>query len=87
MHRVFRVFACFLVAIGVTLPASPFDNPLSDEAVCEAYFLGQRHDASFLTNYIKFLPPPKTGPYYLFYYFSHFVRAIRSVLQQLRRQL
>jgi hypothetical protein len=36
---------------------------LSDQAVREAYFLGQRHDASFLGNYIKLLPPPKTGPH------------------------
>jgi hypothetical protein len=63
MRHVFRAFASFLVAICVTLPSSAFDVPLSDEAVREAYFLGQRHDASFLTNYIKFLPLPKTGPH------------------------
>jgi len=63
MPHVFRVFASFLVALCVALPASAFDNPLSDEAVREAYFLGQRHDASFLANYIKFLPLPKTGPH------------------------
>jgi hypothetical protein len=63
MHSAFRVFASFLVAICVTLPASAFDVPLSDEAVREAYFLGQRHDAAFLGKYIKFLPPPKSGPY------------------------
>ena len=63
MRHVFRAFASSLVAICVTLHASAFDVPLSDEAVREAYFLGQRHDASFLTNYIKFLPPPKTGPH------------------------
>jgi hypothetical protein len=63
MHRAFRVFGCFLVAACVSLPAPAFDVPLSDEAIREAYFLGQRHDASFLTKYIKFLPPPKTGPH------------------------
>jgi hypothetical protein len=63
MRHAFRVFACFLVAACVFLPASALNVPLSDEAVREAYFLGQRHDASFLTNYIRFLPPPKTGPY------------------------
>ena len=63
MRHAFRVFASFLVAICVTLPASAFDVPLSDEAVREAYFLGQRHDASFLSNYIKFLPLPRTGPH------------------------
>ena len=63
MLHVFRAFASFLVAICVTLSASAFDVPLSDEAVREAYFLGQRHDSSFLGNYIKFLPLPKTGPH------------------------
>src|ERR1700716_1674227 len=63
MRHLFRVFTSFLVALCVTLPASPIDTPLSDEAVREAYFLGQRHDASFLTNYIRFLPAPKTGPH------------------------
>jgi hypothetical protein len=63
MRHAFRVFACLLTAACVFLPASALDVPLSDEAVREAYFLGQRHDASFLNNYIKFLPAPKTGPY------------------------
>jgi hypothetical protein len=63
VRHLFRVFARFLVVLCVALTASAFDNPLSDEAVREAYFLGQRHDASFLTNYIKFLPLPKTGPH------------------------
>ena len=63
MRHVFRAFASFLVAICVALPSSAFDVPLSDEAVREAYFLGQRHDASFLAKYIKFLPLPKTGPH------------------------
>jgi len=63
MRHAFRAFASLLMALCVTLPASAFDVPLSDEAVREAYFLGQRHDASFLTNYIKFLPPPRTGPH------------------------
>jgi hypothetical protein len=43
-----------------------FDTPLSDEAIREAYFLGQRHDESlthFLDKYTKHLPPPKTGPH------------------------
>jgi len=63
MRHLFRVFARFLVVLCMALTASAFENPLSDEAVREAYFLGQRHDASFLTNYIKFLPLPKTGPH------------------------
>jgi hypothetical protein len=66
MCRVFRVFASFLVAICVTLPASAFDVPLSDEAVRDAYFLGQRHDGTFpaiLGKYVRNLPLPKSGPY------------------------
>jgi hypothetical protein len=63
MRLVFRVLAIFLVVLCLTLPGSALDVPLSDEAIREAYFLGQRHDAAFLSNYIKFLPAPKTGPH------------------------
>jgi hypothetical protein len=57
------VASIFTAALVLTSAAFAFDTPLSDEAVREAYFLGQRHDASFLSNYIKLLPPPKTGPH------------------------
>jgi hypothetical protein len=53
-------------ALFVTAPAFSFDLPLSSESVREAYFLGQRHDGSsgrLLENYMKHLPPPKSGPY------------------------
>jgi hypothetical protein len=50
-------------ALLLTSAAFAFDSPLSDEAIRQAYFLGQRHDASFLSNYIKLLPPPKIGPH------------------------
>jgi hypothetical protein len=43
-----------------------FDSPLSDQAVREAYFLGQRRDESlarFFDKYTRYLPPPKTGPH------------------------
>ena len=43
-----------------------YDTPLSDQAVREAYFLGQRRDESmysFLNKYTKLLPAPKTGPH------------------------
>jgi hypothetical protein len=46
-------------------PTLAFDTPLSEQAVREAYFLGQRRDESmyaFLNKYTKLLPPPKTGP-------------------------
>jgi hypothetical protein len=62
-----RYIASVLAAGLLLTPSSfAFDSPLSDQAVREAYFLGQRHDeslASFLGKYIKHLPPPKTGPY------------------------
>ena len=60
---------CLALLTGVLLlvpPSLAFQSPLSDQAVREAYFLGQRRDESmmaFLNKYTKFLPPPKTGPY------------------------
>ena len=47
-------------------PLYAFNTPLSDQAIREAYFLGQRHDGTYprmLGKYIKNLPPPKSGPY------------------------
>jgi hypothetical protein len=47
-------------------PVLAFNAPLSDTAVREAYFLGQRRDettARFLDSYTKHLSAPKTGPY------------------------
>jgi hypothetical protein len=52
-------------ALLLCAPALAYDTPLSDQAVREAYFLGQRRDesmAAFLNKYTKLLPPPKTGP-------------------------
>ena len=46
-------------------PLFAFQTPLSDTAVREAYFLGQRHDQSvsdFFAKYAKTLPTPKYGP-------------------------
>jgi hypothetical protein len=56
----------FLVTLLAAAPFFAFSSPLSDEAVREAYFLGQRHDGSFprlLDKYSKHLPAPKSGPY------------------------
>lgn len=62
-----HIFLAFLLSLCLSvLSVSAFDTPLSDQAIREAYFLGQRHDgslASFLGKYIKQLPPPQTGPY------------------------
>jgi len=62
-----RPMAAILVAATLlTSPTFAFDTPLSDQAVREAYFLGQRRDESlahFLAKYAKHLQPPKTGPH------------------------
>jgi hypothetical protein len=58
--------AVLMAAALLTAPTFAFDTPLSDQAVREAYFLGQRRDESlvhFLDKYTKHLPPPKTGPH------------------------
>jgi hypothetical protein len=55
-----------LATFLASAPSLAFSSPLSDEAIREAYFLGQRHDGSLehlLEKYVKQLPPPKTGPY------------------------
>jgi len=55
-----------LASVFLLTPSSfAFDTPLSDQAVREAYFLGQRGDetmATFLNKYTKLLKAPKTGP-------------------------
>lgn len=58
--------ATFLALLLFAAPALPFTSPLSDEAVREAYFLGQRHDetmARFFDKYSQSLQPPETGPF------------------------
>jgi hypothetical protein len=47
-------------------PASAFEIPLSDTAIREAYFLGQRNDQKtldFLKSYTRTLSLPDSGPY------------------------
>src|SRR4029077_20212211 len=62
-----RPFIALSLAILLTAPgSSAFSSPLSDEAIREAYFLGQRRDEStarFLDKYKQHLAPPETGPY------------------------
>jgi hypothetical protein len=62
-----RQIACALAAVLLQVPSSfAFNTPLSDQAVREAYFLGQRRDefmARFLSGYTKFLPLPAAGPH------------------------
>ncbi len=59
------IAAALMAAMLLTPSAFAFDTPLSDQAVREAYFLGQRHDetmSTLLNKYTKLLPAPKTGP-------------------------
>jgi hypothetical protein len=62
-----RLNAIALASLLILAPSSSaFDSPLSDTAVREAYFLGQRRDDSLgrlLDKYVLHLQPPKTGPY------------------------
>jgi hypothetical protein len=62
-----RPIATILIAATLLTPSSfAFDTPLSDQAVREAYFLGQRHDesmATLLNNYTRLLPAPDSGPH------------------------
>jgi len=61
-----RSLALFAAALLLTAPSFAFDTPLSDQAIREAYFLGQRRDekmALLLNRYTKFLPRPETGPH------------------------
>lgn len=53
-------------ALLLCAPALAYDTPLSEQAVREAYFLGQRRDesmAAFLNKYTKLLPVPESGPH------------------------
>jgi hypothetical protein len=56
-----------LMATMLLTPSSfAFDTPLSDHAVREAYFLGQRRDektAEFLEKYRQHLSVPESGPW------------------------
>jgi hypothetical protein len=62
-----RPFLALLTgALLLVPPCFAFNTPLSDQAVREAYFLGQRRDESmtaFLNKYTKLLPMPKSGPH------------------------
>jgi hypothetical protein len=63
--RTRRAASLLTAALFMTAPAFSLDSPLSSESVREAYFLGQRHDesfVSFLNKCTKFLTPQKSGP-------------------------
>jgi len=58
--------AILIAALFTNSVTFAVEIPLSDEAVREAYFLGQRHDdrtAKFLETYRHYFPVPKSGPH------------------------
>jgi hypothetical protein len=64
-----RVFACFTSLLVTSLLCTQsllaFQTPLSEEAVRDAYFLGQHHDESViraLEKYTQYFPIPDYGP-------------------------
>jgi hypothetical protein len=67
MPHIARHILAIVTAILSLPPSTPaFEMPLTDKAVREAYFLGQRHDqktAEFLYLYARLLPLPDKGPY------------------------
>jgi hypothetical protein len=66
MSRLRPLLAVLVAALVTASPCLAFDTPLSEQAIREAYFLGQRRDdslARFLSKYTKYLEPPRTGPH------------------------
>ena len=60
-----RFASIFTTALLLVPPSFAFDTPLSDTAIREAYFLGQRRDDAmtrFLNRYTKFPDAPESGP-------------------------
>src|SRR5258708_16064559 len=90
MGRMSRLSTCLLMVLCVSLPASPFYSPLSDESIREAYFLGQRHDGSFpliLSKYVRNLPLPKSSPHISSVTFLTAFHPACGVLRRVHRQL
>jgi hypothetical protein len=59
------IASVFVSALLLPQLSFAFDTPLSEQAVREAYFLGQRRDetmVALLNKYTKYLEAPKTGP-------------------------
>jgi hypothetical protein len=83
MPSVFRPsLALLLAAFLLPVPFFAFESPLSDQAVREAYFLGQRRDESmtrFLNRYTQFPPAPDSGPWV---YSVTFLTPFALVVQQ-----
>ena len=63
-HRRFPS-ALAIASLLVVQPLFAMDSPLSDEAIRQAYFLGQRRDETMtraLDKYTLYLDPPESGP-------------------------
>jgi hypothetical protein len=63
--RASSLFAVLAAALLLPAPSIALETPLSDEAVRDAYFLGQRHEQDFVDlmgKYTTALPTPETGP-------------------------
>jgi hypothetical protein len=67
MSRTLSLILATLASFSVLLsPSGGFETPLSDTAVRDAYFLGQRCGdtlSQFLAQYTLFPVKPKTGPH------------------------
>lgn len=79
------VLPVLVTALLLTTPVQAFDQILSDEAVREAYFLGQRRDettANFLNKYTRHLAPPESGPYISYVsFFTPYANAVELARQ------
>lgn len=82
MPSSFRRLVIFATALLMTSVAFAFSAPLSDEAVREAYFLGQRRDettAQFLETYRRYFPIPKSGPHvYAVEFFTPYAQTVEA---------
>jgi hypothetical protein len=74
--------AILAAALLMTSVAFAFSAPLSDEAVREAYFLGQRRDertAELLETYRRYSPIPKSGPHvFVVELFTPYAQAVEA---------
>ena len=75
-------FAILAAALLISSAAFAFNAPLSDEAVREAYFLGQRRDdrtARFLETYRRYFSVPKSGPHvFVVELFTPYAQAVEA---------
>ncbi len=83
--RLRHAVAPTLAVLLLVQPLLAFDTPLSEQAVREAYFLGQRRDetmARTLDKYKLYLDRPETGPYIAsVIFFTPFALAVQSSSQ------